>query len=72
MTKEEILKSFLSDDLLVEQKQLKPGESDNVKWSDKDASKLVTVIKLTIEGEASAEGNNVTIRKINQLLNSDK
>lgn len=71
MTKEEILKSFLSDDLIVEKKHLKKGDSDNVKWSDKDSSKLVTVIKLAIEGETSKEGNSVTIRKINQLLNSE-
>lgn len=70
MTKEEILKSFLSDDLMVEKKHLKKGETENIKWSDKDKSKLVTVIKLVIEGVTSKESNSITIRKINQLLNS--
>ena len=71
MTKEDILKSFLSDNLLVEKNPLKKDESDKVKWSDRDASKLVSVIKLAIEGETSGEGSGITIRKINQLLNSE-
>lgn len=72
MTKEEILKSFLSDNLFIDKGLLKPGESEKIKWSDRDASRLVTVIKLAIEGESSNEGNGITARKINQLLNSEQ
>lgn len=71
MTKEEILKAYLSDDLFVRKKYLKQKEVDLLKWSDRDPNKLVTVIKLAIEGENSGEGSGVTIRKINQLLNKE-
>lgn len=71
MTKEEILKAYLSDDLFVQKKYLKQKEVDLLKWSDRDPNKLVTVIKLAIEGENSGEGSGVTIRKINQLLNKE-
>ena len=70
MTKEELLKVYLSDNIVKEKNYLKNIDVDKIKWSDKDSSPLVTVIKLAIEGEVSQESNGVTIRKINQLLNS--
>jgi len=70
MTKEELLKVYLSDNIVKEKNYLKNIDADKIKWSDKDSSPLVTVIKLAIEGEVSQESNGVTIRKINQLLNS--
>ena len=70
MTKEELLKVYLSDDIVKEKNYLNNVPVDRTKWSDKDTSNLVTIIKLAIEGEVSRDSNGVTIRKINQLLNS--
>lgn len=70
MTKEELLKVYLSDNIVKEKNYLKNEDVNKIKWSDKDSSPLVTIIKLAIEGELSQESNGVTIRKINQLLNS--
>lgn len=64
-----MLRSFLADDLFVEKGYLKPGEADSFKWTDKRKVKLIEVLKLAIEGEAGGEGERVTERKINLLLN---
>lgn len=69
MTKEELLNAYLSDNLIAEKKYLNGGKPP-IKWSDKDITKLVTVLKLAIEGEISGDSSGVTVRKINQLLNS--
>lgn len=70
MTKVEQLRLYLSDDLFKDKDFLENREIDKIKWSDLDNSKLVTVIKLAIDGENSRESDGVTIRKINQFLNS--
>ena len=69
MTREELLRSFLADDLLVERGHLKFGEADSVKWTDNRNNKLIEVLKLAIEGQLSDDGAMTTVRKINQLLN---
>ena len=71
MTKEEILRTYLKDKVLVEKKYLKKVNVDKLKWQDFDDSKLITTFKLAIEGEISNESKGVTIRKINQLLNRE-
>lgn len=69
MTKEEILKSYLEDDLFVEKGYIKEGEVHNYKWSSFSENNLIQIIKMAIEGELSGESSNVTERKINALLN---
>jgi hypothetical protein len=69
MTKEEILKSYLEDDLFLEQKYLVVGEAGKYKWASHSDSKLIQVLKLAIEGEGSNESPNITEKKINTLLN---
>ena len=68
--KEEMLKTFLADDLFVEQGYLKPGEAEKYKWRDPRKNKLIEVLKLAIEGELSSnETERITERKINLSLN---
>ena len=71
MTKEELLKSYLADDLLMEKGYLKPGEAEAFKWTDRRPLKLVAVLKIAIEGELSDEGDRITERKVNQLFNTN-
>jgi len=68
MTKEEILRSFLEDELFEEQNILKPGEVDKFKWSTPTSSKLIDIIKIAVDGELAKETSNITERKINQYL----
>ena len=69
MTKEEILRSYLEDELFISREYLKEGEAQKYKWSSPTEHNLIEVIKLSIEGELMAESPNVTERKINSLLN---
>lgn len=69
MNSEEILRAFLTDDLIVEKGHLKKEEAENYKWSSHSNNKLIEVIKMAIGGETSSESQNVTEKKINKLLN---
>jgi hypothetical protein len=69
MTKEDILRAFLEDELFVEKKYLKDGEVTKFKWSQSNGSSLIEVIKIAIDGELIRESANITEKKINTLLN---
>ncbi len=69
MTKEELLRSFLEDELFVEKSYLKEGEYKNYRWAAPSKHKLFEVLKTSIEGELSNESPQITEKKINQFLN---
>lgn len=69
MNSEEILRAFLTDDLIIEKGYLKREEAENYKWFSHSNIKLIEVFKLAIEGETSSESPNITEKKINRLLN---
>lgn len=69
MNSEEILRAFLTDDLIIEKGHLKKEEAENYKWFSHSNDKLIEVIKMAIEGETSSESPNVTEKKINKFLN---
>ena len=69
MTKEEILRSFLADELFIETGSLKEGGADKFKWGSSPNNKLIKVIEFAIDGDVSNESSNITEKKINQLLN---
>ena len=69
MTKEDILRAYLEDNMFVENGYMKDGEADRFKWASHTDNKLIQVIKMAIEGELIQESSNVTERKINALLN---
>lgn len=69
MTKEDILRAFLEDELFVEKNYLKAGEATKFKWSQPNGSNLIEVIKIAIDGEVIRESANITEKKINTLLN---
>lgn len=69
MTKEEILRSFLADEYFLQEGYLKEGDAENAKWASNPSNKLIKVIEIAIEGDVSNESQNITEKKINQLLN---
>jgi hypothetical protein len=69
MTKEDILKAYLEDDLFIENDYLKEGEAQKYKWASHTDNNLIQIIKTAIEGELSNESTNITERKINTFLN---
>jgi len=70
MNKEELLRSFLEDDTMVENGYLKKDEAQNFKWTDRPSDKLICVLREVIMGESNKDSNNVIERKINQLFNN--
>ena len=70
MTREEILQSFLTDDLFAENGYLTPEEAAKFKWATNSSNKLIDVLKTAIEAEISGESQSITERKINTYLNT--
>lgn len=70
MNKEQILQSFLEDELFIEQGYLKDGEAQNFKWSDPRKNNLIETLRLAIDGIIANETEGITSRKINTHLNS--
>jgi hypothetical protein len=68
MTREEILKAFLADQIFLDKGILKSGEWEKIRWSEEKNNDLIKVIKMVIEGEVTRESHPITIRKVNQLL----
>jgi len=69
MTKEELLKTYLQDDLFIENNYLREDEPQKYKWASIPENNLIQVIKTAIEGELINESNNITEKKINTILN---
>jgi len=71
MTKEEIFKAFISDDIVVENKYLTTEQVDKIKFYDNSKNKFVEVLKILInEKESIDDPSDITIlRKINNFLN---
>ena len=70
MTKEDILRAYLEDDLFLEKQYLNEGDAQKYKWSTDSNNNLIKVIKTAIEGEVMNESTNITERKINLFLNN--
>jgi hypothetical protein len=69
MNKEQILQSFLEDELFIEKGYLKEGEAQKYKWTDPRKNNLIDVLKLAIDGVMGNESEGITSRKINSHLN---
>jgi len=71
MTREQILRLYLEDELLVQKGYLKEGEGVDAKWADHRNKKIVEVIKFAIEGVINGDSQTMMTRKINQFLDKD-
>jgi len=72
MTREEILQSFLADELFSESNYLARSEASKFRWATNSPIKLIEVLKVAIDGEISGESQAITERKINTYLNSQQ
>jgi len=64
--KEEMLRTYLADELFFEKGHLRAGEAEKHQWADRRVNLLVDVLKQAIEGEYASETQTITGRKINQ------
>jgi hypothetical protein len=69
MNKEQILQSFLEDELFLQKDYLKEGEAQKFKWTDKRKNNLIEVLRISIDGVMSKESEGVTSMKVNKHLN---
>lgn len=69
MTKEELLREFLSDDIVEQKGYLKKNEVKKLKFIDHSDSKLVNTLKTVIIGRSNGDSVDTMVRKLNQLLN---
>ena len=69
MTKEDLLRTYLEDDLFIEKKYLKIGEAQKYKWASGQTRNLIQVIKIAIEEELLNSSSSITERKINLFIN---
>lgn len=68
MTREQLLNAFLEDELLKEKGYLKESEKMVAKWSDYPDKKMLSIMKVAIEGVLRDDSQAVITRKINQFL----
>jgi hypothetical protein len=69
MTKEELLKEFLLDDLVEQKGYMTKEEVNQLKFIDQSEIKLIQIIKAAILGKEKEESTDSMIRKLNNALN---
>ena len=69
MSKEDLLKEFLMDDLVEEKGYMTKEEVIKLKFIDHSNSKLITVLKTAILGKNDGDSVETMVRKLNQILN---
>jgi len=69
MSKEELLKEFLMDDLVEERGYMTKEEVAQLKFIDHSESKLIELIKLVILSNSEEKSVNEIVRLINKNLN---
>jgi hypothetical protein len=69
MTKEELLKEFLLDDLVETKGYMTKEEVIKLKFIDHTDSKLINVFKSAILGRSEGDSEDTMVRKLNKFLN---
>ena len=69
ITKEDVIREFLNDPLLVQKGYMTEGDVAKINMSTKSASKMIELIKTVVTSKFNEDTDNATTRKINLLLN---
>ena len=70
MTREQLLRIYLEDEIFNENEYLKPGEFKEFEWKDDQKIPIIDTLKVLIEGAIEREGENTTVKKANQFLDN--
>ena len=70
MTREQMLKTYLEDDVFTENGYLEPNEFESFEWNDKRRKPIVEALKILIKGEIEGEGATTSVSKANRLLSN--
>lgn len=69
MSKEDLLKEFLMDDIVEAKGYMTKEQVANLKFIDHSESKLINVLKTAILGKNNGDSVETMVRKLNQVLN---
>jgi len=69
MTKEELLREFLMDDLVEQKGYMTKDEVAKLKFVDHSESKLITTLKVAILDKEKGDSVDTVARKLNKFLN---
>lgn len=69
MTKENIFKTFLEDQIFLDNKHYTKEQIEKFKFFETTNDKLIEVIKIAISGNVDGESESLISRRINQFLN---
>lgn len=70
MTKEDILRTYLDNPLLVEQGYLEKGEAEKFSWNDKRRIPIVELLKIIIQEHSNGKGENTIKGLANRYLDN--
>ena len=70
MTKEELLRTYLQDDIFIEKDYLDEGEAEKYEWTDGKGEPIVEVLKTIIKENRKNTGEQTIVRLANQVLDN--
>ena len=70
MTKEELLKTYLEDDIFVEKGYLDEDEVESYEWTDGKGEPIIEVLKTIIKENRKNKGVRTIVRLSNQVLDN--
>ncbi|MEQ9307920.1 MAG: hypothetical protein RLN90_00590 [Balneolaceae bacterium] len=70
MTKEDLLRTYLEDPILVQEGYLEEGEAGDFSWNDKRGIPIVELLKIIIQEHSSGKGENTIKGLANRYLDN--
>ena len=70
MTREQLLRIYLEDEIFTENEYLNTDEFKEFEWNDARKEPIIETLKILIKGAIEGEGENTTVRRANQFLDN--
>lgn len=70
MTKEELLRIYLEDDVFTENGYLKAGKAEGFSWTDGRGEPIIEALKTIIKEDRNGKGERTIVRLANKILDS--
>jgi hypothetical protein len=70
MTKEDLLKSYLNDPLVLEKGYLDESELKNFSWNDGKGNNLVEALKIIIKETSNNKGEKTIAGLVNRVMDN--
>lgn len=70
MTREQLLRTYLEDEIFTENEYLNLDEFKKIEWNDSRKKPIIETLKILIKGAIEEEGENTTVRRAKQFLDN--